>query len=245
MQKLCNIITAQQLTDHTHAITMAGGELGLSARPGQFLHVKCGDGVLLRRPISICDCREGLLTIVFEAKGPGTQWLGEKKSGQLDVLGPLGRGFDTSGRNVLLVGGGIGVPPLLFAAREVLGLATAILGFRSRDHLILQNQFRDICKKVTITTDDGSYGAPGFVTEPLEDHLKQGGYDAILACGPTPMLQAVSALAADYGIPCQVSLEERMACGVGACVGCAIQMKDGQMLRVCKDGPVFSAQEVF
>jgi len=245
MQRLCDIITAQQLTDHIHAITVDAGDIGLAARPGQFVHVKCGDGAFLRRPISICDCRDGYLKIVFEERGPGTRWLGEKKSGELDILGPLGRGFDLTGRNVLLVGGGIGVPPLLYAAREVIGIATAILGFRSADHMILQSHFREICRRVTIATDDGSYGTQGFVTEPLEHHLKQGGYDSILACGPGSMLQAVADLAAAYGIPCQVSLEERMACGVGACLGCAIETNDGQMCRVCADGPVFSATEVF
>ena len=244
MQRMCDIITARELTDNVYAITMEAGGIGKKARPGQFLHIKCGDGVLLRRPISICDCRDGYLKIVFLTKGAGTEWLSEKKSGQLDVLGPLGQGFTLDGRNMLLVGGGLGVPPLLYAAREATGLTTAILGFGSKEQVILKDNFRDVCNKLILTTEDGSAGEQGFVTVPLARELETGGYDAILTCGPGPMLKAVAELAAQYGVPCQVSLEERMACGVGACLGCAVPMQNGENLRACHDGPVFDAEEV-
>jgi len=244
MQHFCDIITARELTQDVFAITLEAGELGRVAEPGQFLHIKCGDGVFLRRPISICDARDGYVKLVFRAIGPGTRWLAEQKRGTLDVLGPLGTGFSLEGRNILLVGGGIGVPPLLFAARMTTGLVTAILGFASAEQVILKDHFRDLCKKLILTTDDGSAGEGGFVTGPLERELQAGGYDAVLACGPTLMLRAVAELAARYGVPCQVSLEERMACGIGACLGCAVAMRDGQNLRACHDGPVFHAEEV-
>ena len=244
MQRLCEIITARELGADTYELTMAAEELGRLARPGQFLHIKCGDAVFLRRPISICDCRDGFIKIVFRVRGAGTRWLSEQKSGKLDVLGPLGRGFDLNFKHVLLAGGGIGVPPLLYTAGEVLGLSSAILGFSSAEQIILHRQFRERCKKVIISTDDGSAGIPGLVTGPLEDALRGGGFDGILACGPRPMLRAVSQLAAEYSVACQVSLEESLACGVGACLGCAVPMIDGGYLRVCEDGPVFSAKEV-
>ena len=244
MQRQCEIITARELTDQVYAITMDAGGIGKKARPGQFLHIKCGDGVLLRRPISICDCRDGYLKIVFVAKGAGTKWLSEKKSGYIDVLGPLGNGFTPGGRNVLLVGGGIGVAPLLYAAREMEGLSTGILGFGTKEQVILKENFRDVCSELVITTDDGSLGEHGSVIGPLERKLQTGAYDMILACGPGPMLQAVAGLAAQYGVSCQVSLEERMACGVGACLGCTVTMENDENLRVCHDGPVFAGSEV-
>jgi len=244
MQRLCEIITSRELADNVYAITMEAGGIGKKARPGQFLHIKCGDGVFLRRPISICDCRDGYLKIVFAAKGPGTNWLSEQKRGLLDVLGPLGNGFSLAGKRLLFVGGGIGVPPLLYAAREAEGITTAILGFQTAEQVLLKDNFRDTCNRLILTTDDGSLGERGFVTTPLERELQTGTYDAVLACGPTPMLQAVAAVAKRCNVPCQVSLEERMACGVGACIGCIVTMQNGENLRVCHEGPVFDAQEV-
>jgi len=244
VQRFCDIITSRELTDDIFAITIEAGNLGLTARPGQFLHIKCGDGVLLRRPISICDCRDGFLKIVFQAIGPGTAWLADQKRGILDVLGPLGNGFSVEGRNILLVGGGIGVPPLLYAARKATSLTTAILGFGSKERIILKDHFRDLCKEVILTTDDGSAGEAGLVTGPLARALETGDYDAVLTCGPTPMLRAVAELSARYGVPCQVSTEERMACGIGACLGCTVTMNDGRNLRACADGPVFDSREV-
>ncbi|MCL2842136.1 MAG: dihydroorotate dehydrogenase electron transfer subunit [Oscillospiraceae bacterium] len=244
MQRLCDIIHAQQLTDHIYAITLEAGELGRLAQPGQFLHVRCGGDVLLRRPISVCDAENETLKIVFEVKGAGTRWLAEKTSGQLDILGPLGTGFSVEGQHILLVGGGIGTPPLLYAARAAKGSTTAILGFGSRSQVILQDEFQTICDNVILTTDDGSAGEPGQVTGPLENELQSGTYDMVLTCGPKPMLRAVANLAAQYNVPCQVSTEERMACGVGACLGCTVTMRNGDNLRACADGPVFDAGEV-
>lgn len=243
-EKNCNIITNRELAPNRFAITMDASDWAHTVSPGQFVHIKCGSDSFLRRPISVCDIQEGFLKIVFEVKGRGTQWLSQQKSGSLNLLGPLGQGFDVSGRNILLVGGGIGTPPLLYAARQAYGMTTAILGFATAEQVILKEHFRQTANKVIYTTEDGSFGETGFVTEPLRKELQTGGYDSILSCGPNPMLKAVAKLAEEFDIPCQVSLEERMACGVGACVVCACAMQNGTMLRACKDGPVFSAKEV-
>lgn len=250
MQRNCEIITSQQLSDTTYAIAIKADEIAKDARPGQFLHILCGEAELLRRPISICDASEGIIRIVFDVVGKGTGWLSQKKSGTLDIIGPLGRGYDLGRGSVLLVGGGIGTPPLLYAAKESLGAATAVLGFRSEKHVILERQFRELCKKVYVTTDDGSYGEKGFVTAPLERLLGTGEYETVLACGPRPMLKSVAGLCAEFNVRCQVSLEERMGCGVGACLVCACKVKGedgkgvGRFAHVCKDGPIFEASEV-
>lgn len=219
-------------------------------RPGQFLHIKCGEGQLLRRPISVCTCLAGepedLAIIVFEVRGEGTAWLAQREAGErLDVLGFAGNGFpmEPEGR-YLLVGGGIGVPPMLGCAQAGGGRSTAILGFRSKEKAILLEQFR-ACGPVLVATDDGSLGYHGFVDALVRQELERdGGYDGVLACGPRPMLYNVAKAAWEYGLPCLVSMEERMGCGVGACLVCACDMADGTKKHVCKDGPVFNAREV-
>ena len=219
-------------------------------RPGQFVHIKCGDGLLLRRPISVCEwtgSRDGdTLTIVFEVRGEGTSWLADRREGDmLDVLGLLGNGFDMGDGPYLLVGGGIGVPPMLGCAGASGGASTAVLGFRSRDKAILLDRFAEDCANYLVATDDGSLGHHGFVDELVRQELAQDlAYDGVLACGPKPMLRSVAKAAAGFGVPCQVSMEERMGCGVGACLVCACDMADGARKHVCKDGPVFYAEEV-
>jgi dihydroorotate dehydrogenase electron transfer subunit len=220
-------------------------------RPGQFVHIKCGDALLLRRPISVCSCQEDdpedLLSIVFEARGAGTRWLAQRREGDvLDVLGLLGNGFDMrpDGR-YLLVGGGIGVPPLQGCAQYAAGRCTAILGFRAREQAILLPAFEQLCPSVRVATDDGSLGYHGFIDALLrQELLRDGNYDAVLSCGPKPMLKSVAKVAEEFGVPCQASLEERMGCGVGACLVCACDMADGTRKHVCKNGPVFDAREV-
>lgn len=247
MRRDCEILASQQIGEKTYAITVRAGDIARTARPGQFVHVLCDAAGYLRRPISICDAAGDQLKIVFDAVGEGTRWLSQKKSGFLDLMGPLGNGYDLSGRNILLVGGGIGAPPLLFAAKRAVGIVTGILGYRTQEQVILLNEFRACCQQVYLTTDDGSIGLKGLVTEPLARCLEAGGYDAVLACGPKPMLRAVAERARTYGVPCQVSLEERMGCGIGACLVCACKVKtaDGERYaHVCKDGPVFRGEEV-
>jgi dihydroorotate dehydrogenase electron transfer subunit len=237
-----------RLADQIFALKLRADDIAGSASPGQFVHIMCGEGSLLRRPISICDVADDILTIVVEARGDGTKWLIERKPGDhLDLLGPLGRGFDLSGKNLILVGGGIGVPPMLFAARACNRTATAILGFRNKGCIILKDKFASVCRDVIITTDDGSYGDQGPVTLQLKKLLGMGGCDAVLACGPKAMLKATAELCASHNVPCQVSMEERMGCGIGACLVCACKtQKDGkeEMRHVCKDGPVFMSSEV-
>ena len=253
VQQRCTVAGMTQLNPTTYWMVLEVGkmveELGL--RAGQFLHVACGEGNLLRRPISVAlaypDGPEDTAALIFEVKGAGTRWLAQRRVGDtVDVIGPLGNGFsvEANGR-YLLVGGGIGVPPLLGYGEYFHKNAVAVLGFRSADRVILDDRFRACCKDVYLCTDDGSAGRHGFVDAQVRDILeKDKNFTSVLACGPRPMLKSVAKAAAEYGVPCQVSMEERMACGVGACLGCAIQMADGTMKHVCKDGPVFDAGEV-
>lgn len=249
IQEKCKITNIVKLNDFAYSFVLEVGDM--VPRTGQFLQVKCGHSRLLRRPISICDWQEGehgnRLRIVFEVRGEGTEWLSRRKEGaMLDVLGPLGHGFemDPNGR-YLLVGGGIGVPPMLSCARSAWGNCTAVLGFRDAAHAMLLDEFRQACTDVVVTTDDGSLGRHGFVDAAVADLLERGNsFTAILACGPKPMLKSVARVADQYGVPCQVSMEERMGCGVGACLVCACDMADGTRKHVCKDGPVFDAREV-
>lgn len=247
-QYITSVIDNRRMTDTIFSLNIKADDIANSASAGQFVHIKCGDGSLLRRPISICDVRDGILTIVVEARGDGSRWLAGRKAGDwIDMLGPLGSGFELNGKNIILVGGGIGVPPMLFAARSCAGKTTAVLGFRNRDCVILGEEFRSFCKEVVVSTDDGSLGEHGPVTLPLKRLLSSGGYDGVLACGPKAMLKAVAELSTAFAVPCQVSMEERMGCGVGACLVCACKtQKDGkeEMRHVCKDGPVFLASEV-
>lgn len=236
------------LTDGVYSITLECAGIARIAQPGQFMHIKCGHSRLLRRPISICSVFDDNVRIVFEVKGEGTKWLAARNSGEtLDVLGPLGNGFEIPDEPFIVVGGGIGTPPLLFAAQSARCDVTAVLGFRSKDRIILQDVFRNTCKDTIISTDDGSAGIHGTIAKPLEDLLSTRRYSAVLACGPVIMLKAVAGLCEPYQIPCQVSLEERMGCGVGACLVCACRTKIGgapDMSRVCADGPVFNACNV-
>jgi len=185
------------------------------------------------------------LDFVFEVKGDGTRWLSEREPGDmLDVLGPLGNGFSIPDGKVVVVGGGVGTPPMLFAAESAIGEVTAILGFRDIGRVILEREFKEVCDKVYVSTDDGSYGIRGSVVAPLKSLLESGAYEAVLACGSRVMLASVAALCVEHGVKCQVSLEERFGCGVGACVVCACKThRDGEqrMSRVCVDGPVFDA----
>ncbi len=255
VERKCRIVEMDRLDAVTFWMVLEVGKLveedGL--RGGQFLHIKCGDGQLLRRPISVAyagwDEPEDLATLIFEVRGEGTEWLSRRKVGdELDVIGPLGNGFDVSqpGR-YLLVGGGIGIPPLIQYGECLEQPRTAVLGFRTKDKAFpaITSRFQDHCEQTYICTDDGTLGRHGFVDAQVRDILEQdSGYTAILACGPKPMLRSVAKVAAEFNVPCQVSMEERMGCGVGACLVCATPMRDGTVKHVCKDGPVFNAEEV-
>ena len=264
---ICEVTESRKISDNTFTVTVNCGALAAEARAGQFVHIKCGEALILRRPVSICTARGEACTFVFEVKGQGTRWLSEVIPGQaLDILGPLGNGYDIpENGNILLVGGGIGVPPLLFAAETASAARSkertgdhgeteasnsrviAMLGFRSKERVILQEEFRGACDNVYPTTDDGSYGLHGTVDWPVEELLNSGWSGEVLACGPRVMLSAVARLCERYYVPCQVSLEERMGCGVGACLVCAcatVHYGAERMSRVCRDGPVFDSREV-
>ena len=252
VERKCKIVSKQKMGDAVYMVLEVGDMVRTSCKgPGQFVHIKCGDGLLLRRPISVCSCQEDepsdLLAIVFEVRGEGTAWLANRPVGHsVDVMGMLGNGFDMKpeGR-YLLVGGGIGIPPMRGCAQYTQGKSTAILGGRSADKIILLDQLTQECAKVLIATDDGSVGYHGFVDALVRRELEQDkNYDAVLACGPKPMLRNVAKVAEEFGVPCQVSMEERMGCGIGACLVCACDMKDGSRKHVCKDGPVFDSKEV-
>ena len=246
----CKILEVTTLP--SGAVTMTFESQGMAAQirtPGQFVHIKCGEANLLRRPISICNwsADRDLIRMVFEDRGEGTHWLAQRKVGDtLDILGPLGHGFtmEAEGR-YLLVGGGIGVPPMLGCAMHGGHDNVAILGFRSQNNAMLLEDFSKACTDVRLATDDGSLGHHGFVDALVRQELEKGiPFTAVLACGPKPMLRSVARVAEAFGIPCQVSMEERMGCGIGACLVCACKTKDGHQKHACKDGPVFDSREV-
>lgn len=246
--KVCKILEKQQLAKGIFSFVVAAGELAKAAQPGQFANILV-PGKTLRRPISICeiDKEKETLRFVFEIRGEGTEQLAQYEVGDaFDILAPLGNGFqlgDTD-RKALFVGGGIGVPPLLQGAKQFGGNATVVLGFRNKDAMILKEDFEAAGCNVVIATDDGSYGHHGLVTDCLGDADPQ----VIFACGPMPMLKALCCIAEERQIECQVSLEERMACGIGACLGCACKMKRDDNTEgyghVCKDGPVFDYRKL-
>lgn len=253
IQEICTVAECTEIAPGMFLMVLDAPKIAPAAKPGQFVHLSCGEGNLLRRPISICTQQDVCLRLVFQVKGEGTKWLSTRQVGDhIDVLGPLGNGFalERLGDRPVLIGGGIGVPPMLYAmqmAKNSGASPTAILGFRSREAVILEDEFKEIGTVYT-ATDDGSYGVHGFVSDVLRAHI--GEFTAVCACGPKPMLHALAQLAEEAGLPCQVSMEERMGCGIGACLvcACALQAKDGgegvRYGHVCKDGPVFDAREV-
>ena len=243
MTKNCPITDLRYLTPDVISITVEAGALAEQAKAGQFVNIKCGEGLLLRRPISICDVNGTRLTVVFQVKGEGTKWLSRRQTGEeLDILGPLGHGYDIPQGKVLVVGGGIGVPPMLYAAK-CCDEADACVGFRSEKKAILLDELNAACGKVLITSDDGTIGAHGFVDALVRKALREDSYAAVFACGPKAMLKSVYLAAKEGNTPCFVSMEERMGCGLGACLVCACSV-GGHYAHVCKDGPVFDAEEV-
>lgn len=232
-------------------ITISCPEIAEIAVPGQFVQA-AAEGFFLRRPISICSIDRGVGTIrlVFEVRGKGTEKLSQLACDNLiDIIAPLGNGFTLldKSKKAVCVGGGIGTPPMLSAAAHYGDNAQVISGFRTAAIAVLQDDIDKLHCQRTLCTDDGTAGIHGFVTMPLEERLKTDKPDIIYACGPSPMLKNVVNLAKKYGIKCEVSLEQRMACGVGACLVCVCRtVKDGEVFlkHVCKDGPVFDSEEV-
>lgn len=244
------IVEKKALAGGIFSLTVKCPDAAKAAEVGQFANI-LAEGYTLRRPISICeiDKEQGTLRFVFEVRGKGTEVISRANIGDnLDVLGPLGNGFRAPvGKKVIVVGGGIGVPPLLGIAKQNGADCTAILGFRSYDKIILADEFKKFGANTIVCTDDGSVGYHGVVTTPLTEELAKGDVDLVCACGPEPMIKAVVQECEDNNVPCRVSLEQRMGCGVGACVVCScMTVRNGKehYSRVCKDGPVFDAKEV-
>ena len=226
------------LTGSVYRMRLAGDAGAL--RPGQFVNIAI-DGLFLRRPISVCDHDGGVLTIIYKLVGRGTEAMSRMAPGEkLDVLTELGNGYDLSlaGDSPLLIGGGVGVPPLYYLARSLAARGmtpSVILGFNTADEVFYEDEFRALGCKVTVTTADGTYGVRGFVTAAMPDSASY-----FYACGPEPMLKAVCR-AADY--PGELSFEERMGCGFGACMGCSCRTITGSK-RICREGPVLKKEEV-
>ena len=244
----CKLLQKQELAGGIWDFTVHAPEIAASTQCGQFLHIECGGDTFLRRPISICDTDNDTVRFIFEVKGRGTELLSKKEPGDiLNIMGPLGHGFEIQPeyKNIVIIGGGIGVFPLYKLAKTV--RADVFLGFRSKDRVVMEDEFRAVSKSVTVGTDDGSYGYSGYIADKMAEFLDGGTTDMIYACGPLPMLRAVKNIAETRKIPCQISMEQRMGCGIGACLVCTCATErpgmEGQV-RVCKDGPVFYSTEV-
>ena len=227
------------LTSNVYIMTLKGDTEGI--RCGQFVNIKL-EGLYLRRPISVCDCEGDCLTIIYKVVGVGTEKMSEMTIGEeLDLLTGLGNGYDTSlsGDKPLLLGGGVGVPPLYMLAKKLVNegkVPTVILGFNTADEVFYENEFKALGTEVIVTTVDGSYGLKGFVTTAMEGV----DYSYFYTCGPEPMLKAIYNATTTSG---QMSFEERMGCGFGACMGCSCKTITGYK-RICKEGPVMKKEEV-
>lgn len=243
-----------RLNEDTFLMTIESPEIAAAGKPGQFVHIRCGGPeAYLRRPISICriDRERGTFDIGVQIRGKGTKVLSRMREKEpIDVMGPLGKGFSLKpeDRRIAVVGGGIGVFPLLqLLVEHPASEKSALLGFRSRDQVVMELDFRKACQELLIATDDGSYGIGGFVTSLLEKKLEEKAFDRVFICGPTPMMKRAVAICQAKNIPCEVSLEQRMGCGIGACLVCACKTRSGDdwdYAHVCKDGPVFGGEEV-
>lgn len=255
MDTVYKIAKSEKLNEDTYLLTVESGRIAKKTRPGQFVHIRCGSGTeaYLRRPISICsvDREKGTFDVAIQIRGKGTEILSRLKEGDdIDILGPLGQGFSLypKHKKIIAVGGGIGIFPLLQLLKDHPAQnKKAILGFRTRSLVILENEFRQSCDELLIATDDGSYGEKGFVTEVLKKEIEKELPDMVFFCGPTVMMKAGVELLKKYDIPSEVSMEQRMGCGIGACLVCVCKIKksdDWEYTQVCKRGPVFGGDEV-
>ena len=252
-QEKCRLVDYTQVAEGIYRLTVEAPRISSAAGPGQFVMVRVSDTLdpLLRRPLSIHRVRDDHLSLLFKIIGRGTELLARARVGEsLDILGPLGHGFEpTIGRPVCLVGGGMGIAPLYFLADHLRDLgvdmsgSSVLLGARNRDELaLLSNEFVQLGYRVQVATDDGSFGHHGFVPELLEPLLPE--ISRVYTCGPWPMMKTTAQKCRRAGIDCRVSLEAHMACGLGACLGCTLRGASGGYLHVCKQGPVFKAGEV-
>lgn len=239
-QIMMKITDNKKIAEKTYFMSLEGDTSAIT-KPGQFINIKL-DGFFLRRPISVCDCENGKLSIIYKVVGNGTKEMSELPVGaELDILSGLGNGYDTSksGDCPVLIGGGVGVPPMYMLCKKLVSegkKATVILGFNSEKEVFGVDEFKATGAEVYVTTADGSVGTKGFVT----DVLKNLDYTYFYTCGPMPMFKAIESIAKTSG---QYSFEERMGCGFGACMGCTCKTKYGNK-RICKDGPVLEREEI-
>ncbi len=239
-QSIFTITSNIPLTKTVYKMILSGDTSSITAT-GQFVNIKIND-LFLRRPISVCDWDEKSLTIIYKVVGEGTEKMADMKSGEsLDVLTGLGNGYNTekSGNTPLLLGGGVGVPPMYALAKKLISegkSVTVILGFNTKDEIFYEDEFKALGAEIYVTTADGSCGTKGFVT----DVMKTLTYSYFYTCGPMPMFKAIDAVAVTSG---QFSFEERMGCGFGACMGCTCKTKYGNK-RICRDGPVLEREEI-
>lgn len=244
------IISQERIAPDVYSLWLKTEQIAQFAKAGQFISIYSDDGSrMLPRPISICeiDKNDGALRLVYRIAGKGTAEFAEKSTGmELSILGPLGNGFPLKNKRAFLIGGGIGIPPMLELAKQLACEKQIVLGYRNVDMFLLEEFKKQ--GKVYVATEDGSFGSHGNVL----DAIRENGLDAdiIYACGPTPMLRALKQYAAENGIECWISLEEKMACGIGACLACVCKSKEVDdhtnvhNKRICKEGPVFRAEEV-
>lgn len=232
------ILSNEKIARDVYKMVLEGDTQYITA-PGQFINIRL-EGKFLRRPISVCDCDGSTITIIYKVVGSGTEYMSKLETGAfLDILTGLGNGYDISkSTKPLLIGGGVGVPPLYMLAKKLIASGqkpVAILGFNTKDEIFYEQEFKSIGCDVRVTTVDGSYGIKGYVTDAFPDD-----YDYFYTCGPMPMFRAIEKAAKTSG---QYSFEERMGCGFGACMGCSCKTKYGSK-RICKDGPVLEREEI-
>ena len=250
-EEIAVVVSQKTIATDIYDLTIQTKDIAAHAKAGQFISLYCNDGTkLLPRPISLCgiDREAGTLRMVYRVTGEntGTEEFSKMKEGDtIRVLGPLGNGFELGNKKAFLIGGGIGIPPMLQLAKELNCEKTAVLGYR--DELFLLDDFNEVCTTY-IATEDGSAGTKGNVIDAIRANALEA--DVIYACGPTPMLRALKAYAKEHDMECYVSMEERMACGIGACLACVCKTKEKDHhtnvnnKRICKEGPVFNAMEV-
>ena len=247
IKETAKVVRQQQIDEGIFDMELSFPKGAALAKPGQFIAMYCNDkSKLLPRPISICGINkeEGTLRVVYRVAGEGTKEFSEMKEGDtLEVMGPLGNGFALKEEKAIIIGGGIGIPPMLELAKQLNVEKTVVLGYRTST--FLKDEFEAVCD---VKVADGSQGTKGTVIDAIEKYGVEG--KVIYACGPMPMLKALAVYAEEHGMEAQISLEERMACGIGACLGCICKTKEKDAhsnvnnKRICKDGPVFLSTEV-
>ena len=258
-QLLAQLVQKEEIIKNVYKFSIKADEIVGISKPGNFIEIRVTDQAepFLRRPISIynLDKQNGILEFIFQVKGKGTSLLSRKQIGdKIDIVGPLGFGtFKTDKyKKLAIIGGGIGIFPLYQLAKEAKNEEKQVngyLGFRNKDFVMLEKEFKNVTNNLTITTDDGSYKNKGFAIDYLIKDMEKEKYDCIYACGPIPMLKSIQKYANENNIECQISLEEKMACGLGVCLGCAVKTAKSpkekpEYFHVCKGGPVFNSKDV-